>query len=1192
MGTLEGQAPELAEAEAARSAGDYALALTRYDAILSIYPDLADALAGRGGALRALGRPREALLALLEALSRAPDHAMARLELALALRETGRRDEARVLYGLLLRDPDAPAQAWHGMALLNQSEGHDDAAETCLGRAAALAPGNVGARLDLADQLARRGALAEAADLFHGVLDIHPGTAAAHAGLGQALIGLGRLQEAEDQLERALVMEPGNVVAHLARARLNLLSGNLAAAWEDLEWRWSRPGFRRPEPPGVPWDGNSDLAGHTILLWAENGVAETIHLLRYVPMVADRGARIVLGVPASLGSLAAGLRGVERVLVSGSPLPQGLVLDYQASLADLPRLFGSNLAQLPPEPYLDAPEPRHQPVRAPITALLKVGLAWAGSRPDHAVPLTQLMPILALPGIAAYSLQTGPRARDADALAHPSLLADLSPSLGDFADLAARIAEMDLVVAADGAVTHLAGAMGKPVWVLVPMVPDWRWMLERDDSPWYASARLFRQVRADNWNRPVQEICAALRQRMATTTAERTARAAAHTGTREAVRAFLATHLQAGDLLLDVGAGDGTIALDAAAHPADDIRVLAIEARPVEAAILADTIAISGAEEMVEVIATPLAAEARPAVVAARPRGGRTVFALPNWVRGQATTVTLDSLLAERPHLAGRRLLLHLGAKGAEDDVLAGLSAQPAVVTFEHRAGSDVAARLNQAGYALWRFPDAVAGGPVTPFDGQAGPVLALAPGTAKAELYGDVADPTSPAAMARAATDSRRLSGEGTAAALAGRLNDAGRLFARALAHDPDNAEALANLGTLLRRVGRGDAAAACWSRALANGASPQIRANLANVLRELGHLFAAEEYFTESLAAEPANPQFLYGLGLLERERGRAREAVALFERAEQLRPGLVPRVELAGALLKSGNLARGMAEMAHRPAFSSAPVEAPTWDGGRLDARTILVRDEDDAIDTLMLARFIPQVARHGGLVVVECRPDCARLLAGLPGVEQVVPRGESLPAVDVVVQLPDVPRLIGTTSRTTPPRDVPYLHLPDDLAPRNFPDDRRLRVGIAWSGRPTDRAVPLPMLLRLAADPRISLVSLQRGSRAADIATFGAGPFLPDLGKECGDLAETAALVAGLDLVIAADTAEAHIAGAMGKPVWVLLPTTCDWRWVDNRDDCVWYPTMRVFRQSMDGSWHAAMARVAEAASVMAAGKAGR
>lgn len=1202
MGMMEERSPAtvgtaspasvLEPAQRAVAAGDHRAALAIYDATLSIYPGRVDALAGRGAALRALGHPREAVVALLQALSRDPTHQDARLDLALALRESGRRDEARTLYGLLLRDPLAPARTWHGLALLCQSEGHDDAAEACLRRAAALAPGDIGAGLDLADLLARRGELAEAIDLFHGVLAIRPGTAPAHAGLGQALIGLGRLEEAGDQLERALVMDAENTVAHLARARLNLLAGDLPAAWDDLDWRWSLRGHRRPEPPGLPWDGNAELSGHSILLWAEQGVGETIHLLRYVPQVAERGAKVVLGLPGSLAPLAAGLAGIARVVVSGQPIPAGLDIDFHASLADLPRLLGSTLSQLPPAPYLTAPESRRAAIRAPSTALLKVGLAWAGARADWTVPLAQLMPLLSMPGIAAYSLQTGPRADEATQVAHPALLADLSGSVADFADLAARIAAMDVVVAADGAVAHLAGALGVPVCVIVAMAPDWRWMLERDDSPWYASARVFRQTSADNWNRPVRQVCAALRERMADALAKRDARARADAGAKQAGRAFLTTHLLPGDLLVDVGAGDGTFALDMAAHPAEDIHVLAIEARATEAAILADTIAIAGAEDVVEVIAAALASQAGPAVVASRPRAGRTVFLLPDWVHGFTRTTTLDAVLDDRPHLAGRRLLLRLGAKGAEDAVLAGLSAEPALVTFEHRDGSTVAERLRHAGYTLVRFPGDIAAGETVPFAGEAGPVLALAAGLAPAALYGDVDDPTSPAAMARAAAQSRILAGEGSAALVAGDTNRAGSLFTRALAIDADNAEALSNLGMLLRRIGRGDAAATCWARALANGAGPSVQANLANVLRDLGDLFAAEDNFTRALAAEPANPGFLYGLGRLERERGRARETVALFERAEQLRPGTVPRHDLASALLKSGNLARGMAEMAHRPIPPLSPVKAQAWDGGPLDARTILVRDENDAIDTLMLARFIPQVARQGGQVVVECVPEIARLLTSLPGIEQVVPRGELLPPVDVTAQLLDVPRLIGTTLRTTSPHDVSYLHLPDGMVPRGFGGPHQLRVGIAWSGRPTDRTVPLAALLRLAGDPRITLVSLQRGPRATDLAACGATAFVEDLGAACTDLADSAALIAGLDLVIAADTAEAHIAGALGKPVWVLLPTTCDWRWVDNRDDCVWYPTMRVFRQGVDGSWGNAITRIAQAATTMAAGKVGR
>lgn len=1153
-------------------------ALAACDAILDIHPRNVDALAGRGGALRALGRPMEALEALLDALSIDPGHARARLELALALRDSGRHEEARTLYGLLLRDSAAPAEAWHDLALFLLTEGHRAAAETCLRRAVAMAPDRVGARQSLADLLALRGHPAAAADLYHEVLAIAPDSAPAHAGLGQTLIALGRLDEAEARLERALVMDGGNALAHMGRARLNLLKGNLPAAWEDLDWRWPLAGRTRPEPPGMAWDGNTDLTGETILLWAEQGLGETIALLRFVPLVTGRGARVVLGLPAPLLPLMAGMAGIAGAVASGRPVPPELTPDFNASLPDLPRLLGMTIDTLPPAAVLTVP-PGHRPrVQAPATALLKVGLAWAGPRAAWNVPVAQLMPLLALPQVAVFSLQLGNRARDMAELAHPALITDLAPTISDYADLAGRMAEMDVVITVDGPIAQLAGALGVPAWVLLPMAPDWRWAPEGGTTPWMPSARLFRQTRSDDWNAPVQQLCRALREEIAVRRIDRDQQAEALSGERAAERAFLAAHLQPGDLLVDAGSGDGTLAVEAAENA---VTVLAVEAR-------ADLAKAIPPRAGLEVVTAALAGTDAPAVVAARPKRGRVVFPLPTWVHGRTRTTTLDVLLAGRPDLTGRRLVLRLGARDAGRAILAGLSTAPAVVLFHHHPGGTVAGELQRRGYGLHRFPGAVAAGPLAPFNGESGPVLALAANESPAALYGDASDPTSPAAMAHAAAKAAAPSADGARALMAGQLNQAGALLARALALDPGNAAANANLGGLLRRIGRADAAAACWRRALESGAGPAVGANLANVLRELGKLDAAADEFARVLAAEPDNPRFLYAFGLLERDRGRSPAALALFDRAEQLAPGAVPRGELAATLLKSGNLARGMAEMAFRQPSRLPAIGLPAWDGGRLVARAILVRDEGDVIDTILLARFIPQVARQGGLVVVECVPEAARLLAGVAGVEQVVARGGQLPPLSCKVRLLDVPRLIGTTSRTTPLRDVPYLHLPEGVAPHVFPNDRRLRVGIAWN-RHDNRTAPLEALLRLAAIPGIVLVSLQRDGAAEDLERLGALPFVEEMGSHAADLASSAALIAGLDVVIAADTVEAHVAGALGKPVWVLLPKVSDWRWVDGRDDSVWYPTMRVFRQDADGSWDAALSRVSEAASAMAAGK---
>lgn len=1186
---------ELYAARAARDAADFASALASYRAAAELAADNVEALTGMGTMLRALGREREALPVLLQAIDHDSLNIDARLELALTLQGLGRSDEARAIFTALLRIPDPPARAWQGLALLLLGDGHEMAAETALRRAINQAPDLVTARKQLADLLAHRLDLAAASDLYHDILTIEPDNSDALAGLGQTLIGMGRMDEAQDLLERALAQRPNHALAHMARARLNLLDGHLQGAWEDLEWRWQASGRKRPSAPGQSWDGDSELTGQTILLWAEQGQSEIVHLLRYVPQVAHRAGKVVLGLPKALAPLAKGLEGSPLTLVSGDRLPPGLTIDYNASISDLPRLFGTSVSGIPAPPYLEAPAGHRLPVAAPHTALLKIGMAWAGPRASWNIDFPQLMTLLGRPDAAFFSLQLGKRAADATNLAHPSLITDLSPTISDYADLAGRIAEMDLVITVDGVVAHLAGAMGKPVWVMLPVAADWRWLRDRNDTPWYPSARLFRQAAHGDWSEMIARVLSALDEKLSDERQRRQSVAQSHHGSRSAQQAFISTHLQAGDLFVDVGCGSAAPrAMDAACQEVDDVRVLAIEARASEAALLEDTLGISGLSEVVTVERAVVGAAPAPVAVAARKRSGRAVLALPAWVGARQQSEPLSAILARHPDLAGRRLVLRLGAKGQEKDILAGLGdLRPALVVFDHQDGDAATDILRQMGYSLHQFPTAVAAGEVRPFSGEAGAVLALAPGIPAAPLYGDSGDPTSPASMARASAESAQLATQGQDLLAQGKLNEAGSLFARALALDPGNRMANANLGTLLRRIGRRDAAAACWRRALAAGAPPQVRSNLANVLRECGRMDEAEATFLRCLSELPDHAETSYAFALLERQLGRPRQALGLMERAEHLRPGTVPGGEMAATLLKSGNLARGMAEMAHRKPFPLPKVNAPDWDGSRLVGKTILVRDEGDTIDTLQLSRYIPLVALQGGLVHVECVPEAAPLLAGLAGVEQVIPRGQKLPAVECGVRLLDIPRLLGTTSRTTPPRTVPYLNLPDGTLPFRFPGGNRLHVGLSWHGtRPQDRGIPLSPLMRLAALPGIDLVSLQRGERAKDLVSTGNRLFVEEMGSQCRDLVDVAALVAGLDLIVTTDTVEAHLAGALGKPVWVLLPLGNDWRWVDERDDSVWYPTMRVFRQSADGSWNRALSRVADAMAAMAAGKRGR
>jgi len=1140
----------------------------------------------RAAALRRAGRLRPALAILVDVLE--GDHCCrgAWVELGLGLAAAGKRDEARAVFARLGGNCSDDAEVWRGLAGLLRAEGRDDAAEACLRRTLALAPGAVEPLLELAAVQAGRGALEDAADTYRIALAIQPDSVA-RAGLAEVLAGLGRLDEAAEDFARALAFDDGCAAALFGRARLSMLRGDLAEAWADWEARWAAESVERPAVPGRRWDGR-DCPGRTMLVFAERTLADTIQFVRFVPLVAARGATVVLAVQPPLVRLLSGIEGVAQVVALGRALPPDLAVDLNVALMDLPGLLGCSLdVMLADLPYLAAPAERRRVVAPPGT-LFKVGLAWHGERREDAIPFADLVGLSALPEAALFSLQTGPRAQDASALAHPALVTDLAPTIADLCDLSARIAEMDLVIAPDCLTAHLAAALGRPVWLLLDAVADPRWMTGRDDSPWYPGMRLFRRQRSGAWRDVVADVAAALAALIGEAREGRDRALLADSGAKAAECAFLARHVAAGDVVLDVGAGSGGFALEAAAH--GDVCVLAFEADPARAALLADIVALAGAEDAVEVIAAAAGDCAGNAVVASTPRcGGRRVFPLPEWVAGGVPVLPLDIALADRPDLAGRRLVVRLGARGAETAALAGLWEalmlhHAAVVMFEHRDGDATARMLADSGYALWRLPGAVAAGAPAAFDFRPGAVLALAPGILPAADYGRDGLAL---AMARARAEAERLAAEGMAAQSRGDLALAAGRYGLALARDPSLIDANANLGILLRRSGHAEAAAALARRALASAGNGGLWSNLGNALRDLDRLNEAEGAYMKALALGPADPDILYNLGLLERDRGRLRETRALFQRSLALKPDAGRRWDLAAAALRAAPPGSAFAELAHRPRPALAPVAAAPWDGGDCAATTILVRDDGDIIDTVLLARFIPQLARRGALATLECSPPLARLLGTLPGLERAVAHGGELPDCELQVRLADLPALLGTSPATLP-RDVPYLRLPEGLEPARFPAGR-LNVGLAWSGRPGDRFCPLAKLLRLAAWPGVALFSLQRGPRAADLAATGAGAFVDDVAQGCADLADVAAVIAGLDLVIAADAVEAHVAAALGKPAWVLLPLSAAWRWPEGRESTPYYPGMRIFPQSADGGWDHAVSRLTQAVGAMAAGR---
>jgi Flp pilus assembly protein TadD len=470
------------------------------------------------------------------------------MQLAIQNHQAGRLAEAEKIYRqVLTRQPGNP-NALHLLGVIAAQLRQSDAAIDLIRRAITINPGAADYHNNLANALRDKGLLDEAAAAYRQAIRLKPNYVVAYNNLGNALCDLGQLDEGITVYHHALGLEPGHAGVHnnlgkalrdkglvdkavaalceairlkpdYAEAHHNLslvllLKGDFVQGWPEHEWRWRLKSVdpRRHEFVQPQWDG-TDLNGRTILLHPEQGMGDTIQFVRYVPMVANRGGKVVLQCQEQLLRLMQGLPGVEQLISIDLPPPP---FDVHCPLMSLPLAFGTRMETIPAASrYLniDGDLSRQWAARVANSTGLKVGIVWAGragyaNDRNRSLPLSLLGPLGKVAGLTFFSLQKGEAAKQASPRGME--LIDHTAELNDFTDTAALIANLDLVIAVDTAVAHLAGAMGKPVWVLLAYAPDWRWLLHRHDSPWYPTMRLFRQRSLGDWAEVVERVALAL----------------------------------------------------------------------------------------------------------------------------------------------------------------------------------------------------------------------------------------------------------------------------------------------------------------------------------------------------------------------------------------------------------------------------------------------------------------------------------------------------------------------------------------------------------------------------------------------------------------------------------------------------------------------------------------------------------
>jgi tetratricopeptide (TPR) repeat protein len=457
-------------------------ALAALDKALALEPGNFEAINNRGNVLLKLGRPADALAAFEQALTLEPRFLGARANRGNALAQLGRLDEALAQHNAVLAAQPNHAESHYNRGTALASLGRQQDAIAAFDRALALRPNYIKALTNRAI----------------------------------ALQACNRHQESLTNLRQVLAIDKDNADAHHNEALALLTLGDYRRGFEQYEWRWQRSGMPARRKFGKPlWLGEYPLARKTILLHAEQGLGDTIQFARYAPLLARTGAKVVLEVQPELTGLLARIEGVVSVVARGEPLPD---YDVHCPVGSLPRALRTEVATIPAEiPYLTPSAERIAKWRERIESLPspRIALAWAGSGAhandrNRSIALSRLTPLLDVEHANLVSIQRELRGEDAKLLARTPRLMHIGDALDDFEDTAAVAALVDVVISVDTSVVHLAGAMGRPTWILLPFCPDWRWLLDRDDSPWYPTARLFRQPTPGDWDSVIARVKDAL----------------------------------------------------------------------------------------------------------------------------------------------------------------------------------------------------------------------------------------------------------------------------------------------------------------------------------------------------------------------------------------------------------------------------------------------------------------------------------------------------------------------------------------------------------------------------------------------------------------------------------------------------------------------------------------------------------
>ncbi len=926
----------------------------------------------------------------------------------------------------------------------------------------------------------RRLSRPQAASLcLHKALELEPDSAAIMGNLANAYKDMGMLDRAEYFYRQALERKPQLAEVHYNLAMLLLSQGRMEEGWLHYQWRlgFLPPGRDYPQRHGLAlWKGQ-DLHAQTILVYDEQGFGDVFLFARYLKLLHSKGARVVFETRRQMLELFARQDYILEVVDRDMDQRPQSTCQWCSPLASLPFLMGTTMDNIPAQvPYIEAHRAKSASWKKRLTLhaggrkVLKVGLCWqntTGIEPWRSVGLANLAPLAELGRrlpVVFFGLQKDAPVADNG----HNWVVMLERYLTDFDQTAAVIDNLDLVITIDTAVAHLAGAMGKPVWVLLPRTCDWRWLLNRSDSPWYPTMRLFRQRKAAHWQPVVRQVAARLEKFINNKTTPYVSRS--ETGGENNHDFALAVKLaqegssgQAAAIYRRL-ADSGTASAPAACY---NLGLLLLQKQEYSQAAHWFWRAL----------------ELQPDLAQAANNLGCVLEALGQPEKAEAAFVRaleIDPGFADAAYNLGRICLSQGKLPQATKAFLLAVESKP----DNHLAWNDLAVIFQRQG----EF------------------------------------------AKARQALQ-------------------------RAVALKPDFVKAYQNLGNVWLDCDQPDKAIACHAKAIElAGPTADDYLRQAELCRQWLRLEKARKYLDKALEIDP--------------EHAGAHTA-------------------LAGIYLLEGDLPRGWRHLRWRFKLAECQTHiyphrlaSPRWQGQPLNGRTILVHCEQGYGDTIQFIRYLPRLKQMGAKVIAEVHPPLVRLVSSMEAADQVLALDADNPcrlAVDYHVPLLDLPGIFNTTLETIP-ANTPYLRPSPEAQARwqRHLSGKKFKVGLVWQGgmfhrHNSQRNLDLEQLAPLLGVDGIAFYSLQKFPDNHESPPVFNSYDVVDLAPLLNDFDDTAAAFCLLDLIITVDTATAHLAGALARTVWVLLPYLPDWRWMLNRSDSPWYPGMRLFRQLHPGQW---------------------